>query len=287
MRMLSTAVVARQGECTATSAAADASVRTLCTLPSPAELGRLCGGTPWMHSCPVPCGSCAVQVEEAALALMQGFQTQLLVQVLQAATALALSATICHIGVESARACGIVGGGIPFITVITVLLATAVPKALTPLVPTAEGLAAILMQVGPVPDQLLHGFVNCRRIVNFGAWKLSCCQPETWLSSVLLHAFDRWMGVLLSLLGNSSIHQLPTPVCCSSKSMMSLQIFFAAIGANGSIQQVLSTAPQLFLFSLVQIAVHLVLILAAGWTLGFTRRDVLLASNANVGGECH
>ena len=67
---------------------------------------------------------------------------------------------------------------------------------------------------------------------------------------------------------------------------MCLQIFFAAIGANGSIQQVLSTAPQLFLFSLVQIAVHLVLILAAGWALGFTRRDVLLASNANVGGEC-
>eukprot|EP00891_Asterochloris_glomerata_P004584 jgi/Astpho2/4584/e_gw1.00067.194.1_t len=134
-------------------------------------------------------------------------ETQLSAQVLQAATALALSATICHIGVESARASGVAGGGIPFITVITVLLATAAPKALTPLVPTAEGLAAILMQ-----------------------------------------------------------------------------IFFAAIGANGSIQQVLSTAPQLFLFSLLQIAVHLVLILAAGWALGFTRRDVLLASNANVGG---
>ena len=80
---------------------------------------------------------------------MQSSSTQLLAQVLQAATALALSATICHIGVESARACGVAGGGIPFITVITVLLATAAPKALTPLVPTAEGLAAILMQVSP------------------------------------------------------------------------------------------------------------------------------------------
>ena len=80
---------------------------------------------------------------------MQSSETQLLAQVLQAATALALSATICHIGVESARAFGVAGGGIPFITVITVLLATAAPKALTPLVPTAEGLAAILMQVGP------------------------------------------------------------------------------------------------------------------------------------------
>ena len=88
---------------------------------------------------------------------------------------------------------------------------------------------------------------------------------------------------------SDSLRQLPAPVCCSTskrpESILCLQIFFAAIGANGSIQQVLSTAPQLFLFSLLQIAVHLVLILAAGWALGFTRRDVLLASNANVGGE--
>ena len=45
------------------------------------------------------------------------------------------------------------------------------------------------------------------------------------------------------------------------------------------------TAPALFVFCLVQIGVHLALILAAGRALRFSRRDVLLASNANVGGE--
>ena len=111
--------------------------------------GRLLGRITLDAGLPSAGWPCAVQVQPAAIALMQSCDTHLLAQVLQAATALALSATICHIGVESARACGVTGGGIPFITVITVLLATAAPKALTPLVPTAEGLAAILMQVGP------------------------------------------------------------------------------------------------------------------------------------------
>lgn len=47
----------------------------------------------------------------------------------------------------------------------------------------------------------------------------------------------------------------------------------------------MATAPSLFLFSSIQIAVHLALIMGAGRLLGIERKDVLLASNANVGGE--
>lgn len=63
------------------------------------------------------------------------------------------------------------------------------------------------------------------------------------------------------------------------------QIFFAAVGAAGSIRTVIQTAPSLFLFSSIQIGIHLAIILAAGKLLGFSRKDVLLASNANVGGQ--
>jgi len=63
-----------------------------------------------------------------------------------------------------------------------------------------------------------------------------------------------------------------------------MQVFFASIGASGSLGVVLSQAPLLFLFSLTQISVHLAVILAAGRVLGIGRKDVLLASNANVGG---
>jgi uncharacterized membrane protein len=63
-----------------------------------------------------------------------------------------------------------------------------------------------------------------------------------------------------------------------------MQIFFTTVGANGSISSVITTAPALFLFSLVQIAVHLGFILGVGKLLKFDMRELLLASNANVGG---
>ena len=63
------------------------------------------------------------------------------------------------------------------------------------------------------------------------------------------------------------------------------QIFFAAVGAAGSIRIVMRTAPSLFLFSTVQISIHLAITLGVGKLFGFQRRDLLLASNANVGGK--
>lgn len=129
------------------------------------------------------------------------------IQVLEGATALGLACLICQLGSRGARMLGLPGAVIPVVTGITVALATSVPQVLRPLVPSAEGFAAILMQ-----------------------------------------------------------------------------IFFVAVGAAGSIETVLRTAPSLFLFSAIQIGVHLSLTMAAGKLLGISRRDVLLASNANVGG---
>lgn len=63
-----------------------------------------------------------------------------------------------------------------------------------------------------------------------------------------------------------------------------IQIFFAVVGASASISSVFRTAPYLFLFCFVQIAVHLALTLSIGSFLGFDQKLLLLASNANVGG---
>lgn len=62
------------------------------------------------------------------------------------------------------------------------------------------------------------------------------------------------------------------------------QAFFTVIGVSGSITSVISTAPSIFLFSLVQIAVHLAVILGFGKLLRFDLKLLLIASNANVGG---
>lgn len=63
-----------------------------------------------------------------------------------------------------------------------------------------------------------------------------------------------------------------------------MQVFFTVIGAQGSIRSVISTAPSIFLFSLVQIAVHLAIILGVGKLVRFELKSLLIASNANVGG---
>ncbi|KAL3521558.1 hypothetical protein ACH5RR_019707 [Cinchona calisaya] len=63
-----------------------------------------------------------------------------------------------------------------------------------------------------------------------------------------------------------------------------MQVFFTVVGASGSIWNVINTAPSIFLFALVQIAIHLAVILGLGKLFRFDLKLLLLASNANVGG---
>lgn len=76
-----------------------------------------------------------------------------------------------------------------------------------------------------------------------------------------------------------------TPLFESPKDfLLAGRSFFATVGAAGSVATVIRTAPALFVFCLIQIGTHLGIILSVGSLLSFSRRDILLASNANVGG---
>ena len=68
-------------------------------------------------------------------------------QVLEAATGIALSSCICYLGQQLAVALGFPSASISLITILTVALATCMPKTLAPLVPSSEGIAYILLQV--------------------------------------------------------------------------------------------------------------------------------------------
>ncbi|KAI9396118.1 hypothetical protein POPTR_004G079300v4 [Populus trichocarpa] len=63
-----------------------------------------------------------------------------------------------------------------------------------------------------------------------------------------------------------------------------MQVFFAVVGASGNVWNVINTAPSIFLFALVQIAIHLAVILGLGKLFRFDQKLLLIASNANVGG---
>ncbi|KAG4172672.1 hypothetical protein ERO13_A11G011700v2 [Gossypium hirsutum] len=129
------------------------------------------------------------------------------IPVLQSATALAVSFSICKVASHVTNLYNIEGGILPGVTAIVVILATLFPKQFGELAPAGDALALVLMQV-----------------------------------------------------------------------------FFGVVGASGSVRNVIETAPGIFLFAMIQVAVHLAVMLGLGKLLGFDLKLLLLASNANIGG---
>lgn len=63
-----------------------------------------------------------------------------------------------------------------------------------------------------------------------------------------------------------------------------MYIFFAVIGVPASIAMMLKRAPLLVIFTLIICFTNLLFTLAAGKLLHFSIEEILIASNANVGG---
>ncbi|MDX1388869.1 MAG: DUF819 family protein, partial [Acidobacteriota bacterium] len=63
-----------------------------------------------------------------------------------------------------------------------------------------------------------------------------------------------------------------------------MQVFFAAIGANAHIGIALRVGPKLFVFAGLILAVHLAAILALGRVMRLDLAEIVVASNANMGG---
>ncbi len=66
--------------------------------------------------------------------------------------------------------------------------------------------------------------------------------------------------------------------------LLMMQIFFAAIGASANIKVVLEVGPVLFLFAGVILIIHLLFILTTGKILKLDLKEIIIASNANMGG---
>ena len=63
-----------------------------------------------------------------------------------------------------------------------------------------------------------------------------------------------------------------------------MQIFFAAIGASANIWKMLEFGPVLFVFAAVILTIHLLFLLIAGKLLRLDIAELVVASNANLGG---
>jgi uncharacterized membrane protein len=63
-----------------------------------------------------------------------------------------------------------------------------------------------------------------------------------------------------------------------------MQIFFAVIGASANVVVVMKVGPVLFVFAAVILTIHLIFLLVAGRLLRLDLSEIVIASNANMGG---
>ena len=63
-----------------------------------------------------------------------------------------------------------------------------------------------------------------------------------------------------------------------------IYMFFFVIGVPASIMEILTNAPLLFVFCLIMVVVNMLFCLIGGKMFGFALEDILIASNANIGG---
>jgi uncharacterized membrane protein len=91
----------------------------------------------------------------------------------------------------------------------------------------------------------------------------------TALTVALATLFPGWLGSL------AGAHEA---------GVVLMQVFFAVIGASASVALVIRHGTMLFVFAVVILTVHLVVILVAGRLLRLDLAEVVIASNANMGG---
>ena len=115
---------------------------------------------------------------------------------------------------------------------------------------------------------------------------VACCvagyQTATWLG--IPSAGILFVTALVVLVATTFAAQLDRLSGADKIGVVFMQIFFATIGATANIDIVLTVGPWLFVFAVITLSVHLVIILTLGKIAGISLPDILVASNANMGG---
>ncbi len=118
------------------------------------------------------------------------------------------------------------------------------------------------------------------------ALSASLCALGFWLQRVtgLRGSGILFTTVFIVALATLFPAQLERLVPAERVGVFLMQIFFAVIGASANVAIVLRVGPILFLFAAVILSVHLLFLLVAGKLLRLDLAELVIASNANMGG---
>jgi uncharacterized membrane protein len=140
--------------------------------------------------------------------------------------------------------------------------------------PSAEssGEQPISISIGGMATSLAVAAIICAvgyGLADFFGWPSSGILIVTALVVALATAFPNRLGSV------SGAHEI---------GVLLMQVFFAAIGASANVAVVLRVGPVLFVFAALILLIHLAAILVFGRLLGLDLAEIVIASNANMGG---
>ncbi len=136
----------------------------------------------------------------------------------------------------------------------------------------AGGAAATFPDLRGTATSLAAGLALCATgyaLAGLADWKAGGILVVTALTVTLATAFPR----LCARLSGSEVI-----------GAFLMQVFFAVIGASANIAMVLKVGPVLFVFAAVILLVHLLVLLLGGALVRLDLFELIIASNANVGG---
>ena len=144
----------------------------------------------------------------------------------------------------------------------------------------------------PAPQPRPSGFFERCRQLTFTSTGLAlllavtCCavgyQAATWLGTP--SAGILFVTALVVLIATTCGPRLDRLSGAETIGTAFMQIFFAVIGATANVDVVLTVGPWLFGYAVVIVSVHFVIVLTLGKLAKLSLPDILVASNANMGG---
>ena len=120
--------------------------------------------------------------------------------------------------------------------------------------------------------------------VTFGAVIPSDVSWFTKMSNTFLSSQYVWITLISMIFATFFEKQASSLNGAQEIGTFFIYMFFFVIGVPASIMEILTNAPLLFVFCLIVVVVNMLFCLVGGKLLHFNLEDILVASNANIGG---
>jgi uncharacterized membrane protein len=131
--------------------------------------------------------------------------------------------------------------------------------------------------------------INIRDLALLAAFPLAALWLSNWIPEHLPGWLD-WLGAFPQVLWLTTfaiVAQFPFVQKLKGAAVLSyfaLHLFFIVIGATSNVREVLNAGPSIFLYMILILAIHGLVLYGVGWLIGLDLPRISIASQATIGG---